>query len=115
MNYELEPYVPRMGNKFGIVDQLYSTMRQLDIPRPSVIHCPFCGGGAFEYFLARQGFKVKASDIEQGLIALHNACRYEPANVMSWGAESYTKAQFKQAILDDSAHGAYVRSIWSFS
>lgn len=115
MNFELEPYLPRFGNKFGIMDQLYGTLRLLDIPQPRVIYSPFCGGGAFEYFLARQGFKVLASDVDSGLIKLHNLCRTNPKEIQAFGKESFTKSAFKKAIEGDSARAAYVRSIWSFS
>lgn len=115
MALELEPYIPRHGNKFGIVDQLLGTIRLLDIPPIQTLYCPFCGGGAFEYFMARRGVKVRASDIDADLIELHNLCRYNPRALELFGQEGYTKAEFKEAIKENSAHGAYVRSIWSFS
>lgn len=115
MGFELEPYIPYKGNKYGIVDSIYATLRMLNMPLPTKIYDPFCGGGSFAYFMARHGFTVEASDIDASIIALHNACKSSPELIKEWGKESFTKAQFKAHLTDETAHGAYIRSIWSFS
>lgn len=114
MDTDLKPHIPYKGCKAGIADALYNTIRCLNIPKPQVIKCNFCGGGAFEYYLARKGFKVEASDLDQSLILLHNTCRAEPELIERWGKEYFTKEEFKKTIKDETAFGAYVRSIWSF-
>lgn len=114
MIQKLEPWVPYQGCKGAIVESLYSTMRSLNIPTPSVIKCCFCGGGAMEYYLAMKGFKVEASDVDASLVRLHNCCRDIPEDVLQWGKHAFTKAEFKEVIKDDSAYSALVRSIWSF-
>jgi len=111
---EIQPWCPYKGCKQAITEQLYATIRQLNMLRPTAIKCPFCGGGAFEYFLARKGFKVVASDLDESLIALHNTCKTRPDLIEAWGQESFTKEQFKALLNDNTAYGAYVRSIWSF-
>lgn len=112
--FELNPWLPYKGCKQAIVEQLYNTIRQLNIPHPVAIKSPFCGGGAFEYYLARKGFKVVASDLDKSLILLHNTCRTAPSTIEQWGREYFTKEEFKGLLTDESAFGAYVRSIWSF-
>lgn len=114
MESDLSPFVPRMGGKYGIVDALWNTIRTLNIPPVKRIYCPFAGGGAFEYFLAQHGYEIIASDIDAGLIRLHNCCRNTPEDVVQWGKHAFTKAEFKEIIKDDSAYSALVRSIWSF-
>ena len=114
MNSDLSPYVPYQGSKNGIVEQIYNTIRQLNIPRPTLIKAPFAGGGALEYYLAMKGFKVEASDIDSSLVRLHNCCRDIPEDVIQWGKHAFTKAEFKEVIKDDSVFSALVRSIWSF-
>lgn len=114
MNSEASAYIPYMGSKNGIAEVVYNTIRQINLPRPSVIKCPFCGGGAIEYFLASKGFIVKASDIDLSLIRLHRACKDIPDDVIQWGKHAFTKAEFKELIKGDSAFAAMVRSIWSF-
>lgn len=115
MGVELEPYVPYMGNKFGIVDNIYATIRQLDIPRPTVIKEPFCGGGSCSYFFAQKGFKVEASDIDNSLIKLHQHCKAHPEDIDAWSKFGLTKEKFKSFLDDETAFGAYMRSLWSFS
>lgn len=114
MNSDATCYIPYQGSKNGIAEDIYNTIRQLNIPFPSVIKCCFCGGGAMEYFLACKGFKVEASDIDVSLIRLHNACKGMPEDVIQWGKHAFTKAEFKELIKGDSAFAALVRSIWSF-
>lgn len=115
MTFELEPYVAYRGNKFGIVEQLYSTIRMLDIPQPLGIVDAFTGGGSFAYFMARKGYKVLANDIDEDLIELHNACKQTPEVVRSWFREYFTKETFNKVKNTSGAYAAYVRAIWSFS
>ena len=113
--FGLEPYIPYKGNKFGIIDNIYSTIRTLDIEPFKVIKEPFCGGGSFSYFMASRGYKVEASDIDSSVIALHNTCRERPELIEEFGKCGFTKEQFKAMLNDETAFGAYVRSVWSFS
>lgn len=112
--FELEPWVPYKGCKQALAEQLFNTIRQLNIRRPTAIKAPFCGGGAFEYYLARKGFKVVASDLDKSLIELHNLCKEMPDQIERWGKAYFTKEEFKSFLDDETAFGAYVRSVWSF-
>ena len=114
MAFELEPYVAYRGNKFGIVEQLYSTIRLLDIPKPVGIVDAFAGGGSFAYFMARKGYKVIANDIDASLVGLHDTCRHRPVLIHEWGKFYYTKEQFKQWVHAEGPQAAMIRSIWSF-
>lgn len=115
MTFDLEPCVPYRGNKFGILEQLYATIRMLDIPEPAGIVDAFTGGGSFAYFMARKGYKVLANDIDEDLIELHNACKKTPEAVRPWFREYFTKETFNKVKNTSGAHAAYVRAIWSFS
>lgn len=112
---DLQPYCPYKGNKFGIVEDIYATICQLNIPKPTVIKEPFCGGGSCSYFFARKGFKVESSDLDSSLIELHNFLKDNLETVKEWGTIPFTKAQFKEMLTDETPFGAYVRSVWSFS
>ena len=114
MEFNLEPYVPRKGNKFGIIEQIYHTIRSLEIPEPIGIYDAFTGGGSYAYFFARQGYKVIANDCDVSLINLHDACKHTPELVREWGKLYYTKEQFKQWLDVEGPQAALIRSIWSF-
>lgn len=116
---QLEPYIPYKGNKFQILDDIYTTIRSLAVPDIDTIVDPFCGGGSFSYFMAQHGYKVLANDLDSSVIELHKALQlwgnsndFETLN--EWTKRSFTKAQFKAMLDDDSAFGGFVRSIWSF-
>lgn len=113
----LEPWIPYKGNKAGIMDNIFATIRSLDIPEPKGFVCPFCGGGSFEYFLAQHGYKVLMSDIEKGVVDLHALCASKTGleTLKEWSKHAYTKEEFEAVKNDDTALGAYVRSLWSFS
>lgn len=115
MEFNLEPYIPYKGNKFGIVEQIYQTIRTLDIPTPRGIYDAFTGGGSFAYFMARQGYNVLANDIDASVIDLHDTCKHRPDLVREWGKLEYTKEQFKQWLEVESPQAAMIRSLWSFS
>lgn len=115
----LEPYIPYKGNKFQILDDIYTTIRTLDIPPVTAIVDPFCGGGSFTYFMAQHGYKVLANDLDTSVVLLHQALQLwgnsnDFETLTEWTKRSFTKAQFKAMLNDDSAFGAFVRSIWSF-
>lgn len=113
--YDLCPHIPYSGCKQGIMEEIWGTIRCLDVPKPYVIKSCFCGGGSFEYFLARKGFKVIASDIDSSLIDLHNVCRTNPELIEEWGKLFFTKQEFDKIKKErNDAFGAYVRCIWSF-
>jgi len=115
MEFSLEPYVPRKGNKFGIVNQIWDTIQALDIPKPLGFVDAFTGGGSFAYFAARRGYPVIANDIEKGLIDLHNMLAIAPQDLFVWKKHFFTKEQFMALRDREDAYGEYVRSLWSFS
>ena len=111
----LEPYVPYKGNKFQIVENIYNSI---------VSSCPapirgfvdaFTGGGSFAYFAASHNYPVLANDIDSSVIALHKACKDCPLEIEGWAKIPYTKSGFKAILADETAKGALIRSLWSFS
>lgn len=114
MEFNLEPYLPYKGNKFGILEQIYHTIRGLNIPEPKGVIDAFTGGGSFAYFMARHGYKVIANDIDPSVIELHNTCQHRPDLIREWGKLYYTKEQFKQWLDVEGPQAALIRSIWSF-
>lgn len=111
----LEPYVPYKGNKFQIVENIYNSI---------VSSCPasirgfvdaFTGGGSFAYFAASHNYPVLANDIDSSVIALHRACKDCPLEIEGWAKIPYTKSGFKAILADETAKGALIRSLWSFS
>lgn len=114
MDNILEPYIPYLGNKFGILDQIYATFRLLDIPKPNRIVDAFCGGGSFAYFMAMHGYKVLANDLQDDVVALHQALQNNPGLVMEWGKEFITKAQFDTLKTENTARTALLKQLWSF-
>lgn len=115
MEFNLEPYIPYKGNKFGILEQIYHTIRMLNIPEPKGIIDAFTGGGSFAYFMARHGHKVIANDIDSSVIDLHDTCQRRPDLIKEWSKLYYTKEQFKQWVDVEGPQAALIRSIWSFS
>lgn len=115
MNSNLEPYIPYIGNKFGIVDNIYDTLKTLNIPRPAGIIDAFCGGGSFAYFMAAHGYHVVANDIEKGLIRLHKLIAKDFSKVQKFSRKPYTYEAFHAIKNKDTAEAAFARSIWSFS
>ena len=111
---DLGPWIPYKGCKQGILDQIYTTIRGLDIPEPKGVIDAFTGGGSFAYFMARHGYKVIANDIEPSVIELHNTCQHRPDLIREWGKLYYTKEQFKQWLDVEGPQAALIRSIWSF-
>lgn len=113
----LEPWIPYKGNKAGIMDNIWASLRSVNMPEPKGFVCPFCGGGAFEYFLAQHGYKVLMSDIEKGVVDLHKLCASKEGLeiLRSWKQHAFTKEQFNAIKNEDTAFSAYVRSLWSFS
>lgn len=114
MDNKLEPYVPYLGNKFGILDAIYSTIRQLDIPNPPRVVDACCGGGSFAYFMAMHGYKVLANDLQEDIVALHNALKLTPETVLAWGKEFLTKEQFDAIKTENTARSALLKQIFSF-
>jgi site-specific DNA-adenine methylase len=115
MEFSLEPYIPYKGNKFGIVEQIYQTIRTLNMPQPLGVYDAFTGGGSFAYFMARQGYKVLANDLDESVIALHKACKETPNKIAEWGKQEFTKEEFKKWLGVETAQAALIRSLWSFS
>lgn len=111
---DLGPWIPYKGCKQGILDQIYTTIRGLDIPEPKGVIDAFTGGGSFAYFMARKGYKVIANDIDASVIELHNTCQHRPDLIREWGKLYYTKEQFKQWLDVEGPQAALIRSIWSF-
>ena len=113
----LEPWIPYKGNKAGIMDNIWASMRSVAMPDPKGFVCPFCGGGAFEYFLAQHGYKVLMSDLEKGVVELHKLCASKEGleTLRKWKEQAFTKEQFNEIKNEDTAFSAYVRSLWSFS
>lgn len=114
MDNKLEPYVPYLGNKFGILDQIYATIRMLDIVNPRRVIDAFCGGGSFAYFMAMHGYKVLANDLQADIIGLHNAIKTEPELVMSWGKDFVTKDYFDKIKTENTPRSALLKQIFSF-
>jgi len=112
---ELEPRIPYLGNKAGILDELYETIRNLDIDKPIGIYDAFTGGGSFAYYMAQKGFKVVANDIESGVIDLHRHCKQFPEWVKQYKDIPITRDEFNIMKKDDTYIGAMIRSMWSFS
>lgn len=104
-----QPYIPYMGNKFKIVNNIYDVLRQ-NFHFENVVSL-FCGGGSLEYFLAQRGFNVLANDLDSGLIELHN-------HLVHGGAlpdDFITREMFMEMRELQNWLGAYVRQVWSFS
>lgn len=114
MAKDLEPYIPYQGNKFGILDDIYQTIQTLNIPRPLGIVDAFCGGGSFAYYMAAKGYHVVANDIEKGLIELHKTIASDFSKVKQFGLKAYTYDEFHSIKKEDTAEGAFARSVWSF-
>lgn len=114
MDNKLEPYVPYLGNKFGILDQIYATIRILDIVNPTRVVDAFCGGGSFAYFMAMHGYKVLANDLQADIIDLHNMIKTDPQTVLGWGKQFIDKATFDEIKTDNTARSALLKQIFSF-
>lgn len=115
MAFDLEPYIPYMGNKFGIVEDIYTTIRSLLIPKPKGIVDAFCGGGSFTYFMASHGYPVIANDIDKDLIELHFALYHTPQIIEMVRKEPITKKDFEYWKDSNCLFGTLVRYLWSFS
>ena len=103
-----QPYIPYLGNKFRIAEDIYAVMRT-NFTFKNVVSL-FCGGGALELLLAQKGFTVLANDLDSGLIELHNHLLHHgniPKDFIS--REMFFEMKDKPNWL-----GAYVRHCWSF-
>lgn len=113
----LEAYVPYKGNKFQILENIYSTLRSLNMPEIKGFVDAFTGGGSFAYFMAEKGYPVIANDLDEAIIELHKLCK-DPVRkntIYDWYRFPYTKQGFKDILHEETAKGAFVRSLWSFS
>lgn len=113
----LEPYIPYKGNKYQILENIYNTFRALNIPEIKGVVDAFTGGGSFAYFMAEKGYPVIANDIEKSIIDLHILCQTSTLcnTIYDWYRIPYTKQGFKDILHEETAKGAFVRSLWSFS
>lgn len=114
MQAGLEPYIPYKGNKFQILDNIWNTIRGMNIDIKGFVD-PFCGGGSFSYWAAYEGYPVIASDFDESVVELHNAMKYCPELVRSWKSQFFNKEEFKKFLDVQTAYGAFVRQVWSFS
>ena len=111
----LKPYIPYLGNKYLILDNIWQTLSCLNMPEIKGVADLFCGGGSMAYYAAGKGYNVVANDIEKGLIDLHRLIQTSPATVKDFFKVQVDRDSFKEIIKDDTPFGAFVRSVWSFS
>lgn len=109
MGTKIQPYIPYLGNKYKIAEDIYAAMRQ-NFTFKNVVSL-FCGGGSVEIMFARKGYNVLANDIDSGLIELHNRLIHGGG----YPNDFITREMFEELKLDKNWLGAYVRQVWSFS
>ncbi len=105
---KLQPYIPYLGNKFRIAEDIYAVMRT-NFTFKNVVSL-FCGGGALELLLAQKGFAVLANDLDSGLIELHNHLLHH-GNIPK---DFITREMFFEMKDQPNWLGAYIRHCWSF-
>lgn len=106
--------LPYLGNKGRLFDWILRTIERDRGMTNDKVGIPFCGGGSDTIGFARNGYKVKANDLNKGIVDLLKRVTKGDRLVQLWAKQFISKDFFEELKNRDDWMGAFARSYWSF-
>ena len=101
--------LPYLGNKGRLFDWILRTIERDRGMTNDKVGIPFCGGGSDTIGFVRNGYRVKANDLNKGVVDLLERVTQGDELVQLWAKEFITREQFEE--LKDSGRDITVKDI----
>lgn len=105
--------LPYIGNKGRMFEWILRTIEK-DRGIGTKVGIPFCGGGADSIGFARNGYMVKANDLNIGVVELLERVTKGDKEALEFAKHFISRAEFLELKDKDTWQGAFARAYYSF-